>query len=78
MFSGEYDLLGIPTDDGKFPYSWIITNTHVDNDVTIPERVYEMGGQGKLNISCDYLNELINTEKIDSVVNAYLKKQCTN
>lgn len=38
----HYDLLGIPTRNFKFPYYWIITNIHIDNDISLPMRVFTM------------------------------------
>ncbi|MBF7992906.1 hypothetical protein [Rahnella laticis] len=75
LLSGRYDLLGMSSNDKKFPYFWIITNTHVDDDITVPEKVYEMG-QGEFSISCNYLDNLNRKERIDTTVYYYLKNQC--
>jgi hypothetical protein len=77
LLSGKrkLDLLGMPSDDENFPYFWVVTNAHVDNDITVPEKVYEMG-QGNFYLTCSHLDGLNKKENIDKVVYNYLKKQC--
>lgn len=74
--NNTYDLLGIPTRNVKFPYYWIITNTHVDDDNSLPMRVFTMADGEIFYLPCDYLDNLSSKEEIDSVVHEFLSKRC--
>ncbi|EQA0456765.1 hypothetical protein FZN26_25315 [Escherichia coli] len=72
-----YDLLGIPTKNVRFPYYWIITNAHVDNDKSLPMRIFIMADGNDFYLSCDYVDDLVLKEKIDVVASNFLKTRCT-
>lgn len=71
-----YDLLGIPTRNVNLPYYWIITNIHIDNDISLPTRVFTMADADVFYLPCDYLDNLSSKEEIDSVVHEFLRKRC--
>lgn len=68
----KYDALGVPSSNAKFPFVWIVLNAN-DGEGD----VLQMPGDQDAKISCDYLDDLNKSEMIDSVVEAYLKKNCT-
>lgn len=72
----KYDVLGIPTGDSSFPYFWIVTSTHTNDDPASPEGVYYVTSGGRFMLSCDYLNTLVGKGNIDVVVEGFLKKRC--
>lgn len=71
-----YDLLGIPTRNVKFPYYWIASNIHIDNDVSLPMRIFIMADGDVFYLPCDYLDNLSSKEEIDSVANKFLRERC--
>lgn len=75
---GYYDLLGVQSNDKYFPYTWIITNIHFDNNDSLPERVYIVfnGAGNDFYLPCSYVVSLVYKEKIDYVVSEYLRKKC--
>lgn len=75
-FYSGYDVLGVPTGNSLFPYFWIVTNTHANNDPASPENVYYVTSGEGFNLSCNYLNALIEKESIDLVVEGFLKNRC--
>jgi hypothetical protein len=75
-YKKTYDLLGIPTKNVQFPYYWIITNTHIDNDTSLPMRVFTMADGDVFYLPCDYLDNLSSKEKIDIIAYEFLRERC--
>lgn len=79
----NYDLLAVPSiinNDPANPYIWIITNTHVDDDYSLPYRIYitpgYAGDKDSFYIKCDYLHKIEKEERFDPIVSQFMHKRC--
>ena len=74
VFGSEYNVLGIPTNDNRFPRAWIIVNKKF--------------GEGKVNvlqeknqalfITCSYVSALDSQTRIEPTVLAFLSSICAS
>lgn len=67
----KYIILGIPTDDARFPRAWLILNSASGSNPIkiIPENQ-------SFELSCSFVSNLSRDIRIDSLVLAFLQKNC--
>jgi hypothetical protein len=67
----SFVVLGLPTEDTKFPMAWIILN-----DTTPSSSVYILPQDQKFRVACSYVDELSAKVKIVPLVSEFLRSRC--
>ena len=67
----KFVVLGLPTEDAKFPRAWIILN-----DLMPSSSVYILPQDLKFHVSCSYVDELSSRVKIETPVLELLRGRC--
>ena len=69
----NFVVLGLPSDDKKFPRTWLILDT-----TTPSSSIYLLPQGQEFHVSCSYLADLLSKVKIAPVVLALLKARCSD
>lgn len=69
----KYDVLGLSTNDNRFPFVWIVLGANAGSN-----GIFAMPKNTHFTIACDYLSKLGAKEKIDDKVRALLQEHCVN
>lgn len=67
-----YVVLGLPSDNARFPKAWLILN-----DTAPLSGIYILLPHDGIRVSCSYVSELPSKVSIKPEVLAFLKKQCS-
>jgi hypothetical protein len=69
--NNEFDIVGIPSGDERFPMTWLILDPHGK-----PTKIYKMPPDGGLTISCGFIDYLKSQVTVDSNVERLLRSNC--
>jgi hypothetical protein len=67
----DYDVLGVRSEDRRYPYVWIILNTNAKEN-----GIFSMPHEADYTLPCGYLRELESREQIDEKVLKALDLHC--
>jgi hypothetical protein len=68
----NYVVLGVPTEDAKFPRAWIILN-----ETTPSSSVYILPRDQNFHVSCAYVDEVASKVKVAPPVLELLRTRCS-
>jgi len=70
--AGRFDIVGLPSGDAHFPFTWLVLNGDDGNGgvLTVP-------GDGHIIIACESLPTLEQESQVNSIVRKYLQQRCT-
>jgi hypothetical protein len=68
----RFVVLGVPTEDAKFPRAWIILN-----EITPSSSVYMLPMGQRFHVSCSYVDEVSSKAKIATPVLELLRARCS-
>jgi hypothetical protein len=70
--NSDYTVLGLPTNNSKYPHAWIILNEKTSDSSfkVLPQKI-------AIHVDCEYVANLVATVSIEPPVVAYLNKLCS-